>query len=216
MRGRGRRWNTPLVLADTASTTDAGRGREAVASGGGTAEGAAERRRAEFEELVLPHLDAMYRVAVRLGGRERAEDAVQEAVLRAWRYYATFQQGAEVRPWLFAILRNVVYERGRRQRRRLKTSSLDAYGADNVVAPARLPLDERIRDEAILAALERLPQDYRAVVVLALIEDLKYREIAEVLGIPIGTVMSRLHRGRKLLRYFLGQYAAEAGVSQAG
>ncbi|RME76182.1 MAG: sigma-70 family RNA polymerase sigma factor [Planctomycetota bacterium] len=172
---------------------------------------AGERRRERFERLVMPEAPLMYRVAARLAGRERADDVVQETVLRAWRYFDTFEQGRRIRPWLMTILRNVVYEAGRRASRRIAASSLDAVGADRVVGDAAPPR-ERLTDEEVLAALDALPEEFRSVVVLVLVEGFKYREAAEALGIPIGTVMSRLHRGRKLLRYHLGEYARREGL----
>jgi RNA polymerase sigma-70 factor (ECF subfamily) len=178
----------------------------------GTAD-AADPLRARFEALVLPEVPAMYRVAARLAGRDKAEDAVQEAVLRAWRYFDTFQEGRRARPWLMTILRNVVYEHGRRSKRRLKTSSLDVYGADNVVGAGGGAPREHLTDEEILAALDQLPEEYRAVVVLTCVEGFKYREVADALDIPIGTVMSRLHRGRRLLRFHLGDYARREGLA---
>ncbi len=170
------------------------------------------QRRERFDRLVLPEIAVMYRVAVRLCGRERAEDAVQEAMLRAWRYFDTFETGRRVRPWLMTILRNVIYEDGRRSKRRLKTASLDAFGADNVVAAGGGPIREHLSDEEVLRALDELPQRYREVVVLTLVEGFKYREVAEALDIPVGTVMSRLHRGRNLLRFRLGEYAQREGM----
>lgn len=170
-------------------------------------------RRERFVALAAPHLDALYRTALHMTGRaERAEDAVQEMFLRAWRYFDTFDPSRDFKVWLFAILRNVIFEAARKRKRELASASLDEIGPDNVAAgggeaepAARLVAGE------ILEAIGKLSEEYRMVVLMAVVEELKYREIAEALDIPIGTVMSRLYRGRQLLRYHLRAYTGGSG-----
>lgn len=169
-------------------------------------------RRARFLELVMPHLDALFRTAFYMTRRrELAEDSVQEAFLRAWRSFHTLDEGRSVRVWLLAILRNVIFDAARKRKREPGGPSFDEVGPETVPAPGLAP-DERLADKDILAAMDGLPEDLRAVVLLAIVEDMKYREIADALDIPIGTVMSRLHRGRQLLRWKLRGYV-EGGSS---
>ncbi len=172
-----------------------------------------EARRDRFVRLALPHLDALFRTALYMtGDRDRAEEAVQETYLRAWRYFDSFGEGRDARVWLFAILRNAIYESARRRRRELQAASLDEIGAD-AAAPAsgasgRAP-EARLFSREILAEIEKLPEEYRLVVLMAVVEEMKYREIADALDIPIGTVMSRLYRGRRLLQMRLRAYVEQ-------
>lgn len=163
-----------------------------------------------FEELALPHLDAAYNLARWLTRNDQdAHDVVQEAYLRAFRFFSGFH-GDNARSWLLAIVRNTCYT-WLQQNRGLRVNTsldelLDSGEADAVLAavepsengPEKLMLREE--DMAMLnQALERLPEEFREVLVLKELEDLSYREIAVITGIPLGTVMSRLARARKLL-----------------
>ncbi|HUO81068.1 MAG TPA: sigma-70 family RNA polymerase sigma factor [Steroidobacteraceae bacterium] len=175
-----------------------------------------DRRRFEAEALV--HLDAAYNLARwLLRAPAEADDAVQEAMLRAFRGYDG-RRGAEVRPWLLAIVRNCCYDAaGRRAREAGRRAPGDpALVAGNLAAPeADEPLAAALRAEAAGAldqALAALAPDFREVLVLREIEDLSYREIAEVIGAPVGTVMSRLARARAALR----AVAAGAGGQDDG
>jgi len=171
-------------------------------------------RRARFESLTSPHIEALYRTALRMTGRQdRAEDVVQDTYLRAWKYFGTFEQGRDPKVWLFAILRNAVFEASRLRKRQLGSASLDEIGADRVESASESPL-EKLTDQDVLAAIDRLPEEFRMVVLLAVVEEMKYREIAEALAIPIGTVMSRLFRGRKLLRHHLRSYLEGKGRAE--
>jgi RNA polymerase sigma-70 factor (ECF subfamily) len=168
-------------------------------------------RRERFTRMTTPHVDALYRTALHMSGRpERAEDAVQETYLRAWRYLDTFDETRNPRVWLFAILRNVIFEAARRRRREPVAASLDEVGPENVAGGRPGPAD-RLADAEIVEAIQKLPEEFRMVVLLAVVEEMKYREIAEALDIPIGTVMSRLYRGRQLLRYHLRAYTEDGG-----
>ena len=169
----------------------------------------------EFEKIALPHLNELYRTAARLlGDGTKAEDVVQETYLQAWKSFARFAPGTNCRAWLFKILVNTIhhYRRGWFNLRRVKESEeiLEHMPASASAVP------ERIAQEEILRALGRLPEDYRATVLLADVEEFSYKEIAALLDVPIGTVMSRLCRGRRLLREQLSELARSYGIGGAG
>ncbi|WP_423196252.1 MULTISPECIES: RNA polymerase sigma factor [unclassified Cupriavidus] len=164
---------------------------------------ASERRR--FDALVLPHLDAAYNLARWLcGGTTDADDVVQEAFLRAYRLFASFR-GEQPRPWLLAIVRNAWFTLYR-QRRSAAETAYDDDVPDTTLpewhGTLASPEQALLREDDIRlvhAALERLPVVFREVIVLRELEDLHYRDIAAIAGIPVGTVMSRLARGRRML-----------------
>ncbi|HEX6309352.1 MAG TPA: sigma-70 family RNA polymerase sigma factor [Longimicrobiales bacterium] len=180
--------------------------------------------KAGFAEEALPWLDAVYRFALRLtaGNRSEADDVVQDTFLRAYRHWSTFQRGTSARAWLFTIARNVFLRMRERQSRTPETlaSELDRdvsdFAGDDVLSdvsrsdPERRFFDSFI-DRDVINAVERLPPDYREVVVLSDIEGLNYAEIAAVIGVPLGTVKSRLYRGRRLLQRALYDYAIQMG-----
>ncbi|HET7037804.1 MAG TPA: sigma-70 family RNA polymerase sigma factor [Thermomicrobiaceae bacterium] len=169
--------------------------------------------RAELEAEALAQIDALYRTAIRLTRNPAdAEDLVQETYLRAVRGLDRFQPGTNLRAWLFKILTNAFINEYRRRSRQPKSTSLDdteeyyvyAHLIDSGIQPSsRRPEDEvlaSITDESVVRALEALPAEFRQVVLLADVEGFAYREIAEIMDIPIGTVMSRLHRARRRLQ----------------
>jgi len=179
---------------------------------------AAEARdRVRFEEEALAFADQVYRVARRMvSSREEAEDLVQETYGRAFRSWQSYTPGTNLRAWLLRILTNLNLDRGRRIQRRPVETSLDEgdyYLADKLADAAgedTLESDqvvERLSQDSIVNALASVPHDFRDVVVLVDIGEFSYADAAQILDIPIGTVMSRLHRGRKLLRQTLGQEA---------
>jgi RNA polymerase sigma-70 factor (ECF subfamily) len=158
-----------------------------------------------FRTLALPYLDDVYTLArYLLGNAADAEDAAQEAFLRAFRYFDTFH-GEDVKPWLFAILRNVC-----RSVRRPSPESLHAIDDEQIAEAAPLWANEQDNPEAealrrhdaktVREMLAALPETFREVIVLRELNDLSYREIADITGVPVGTVMSRLARGRAMLR----------------
>jgi RNA polymerase sigma-70 factor (ECF subfamily) len=164
-----------------------------------------------FERIVLPHLDDAYTLARYLMRDEHdAQDVVQDAVLRALRYFDGYREG-DARAWLLAIVRNCCLTWQRRHRGDTKVLSLDA-GSIPLADPRET--DERAiqrSERAVLArALDALPDEFREVIVLREIQELSYKEISDVVGVPIGTVMSRLARGRKRLASSLGLDAKEA------
>ena len=164
-------------------------------------------RLAEFEQTALSYADQLFRVALRLTRvHAQAEDLVQEAYLQAWRSFDRFTPGTNLRAWLYKIMFNTYYSQ---QRRKLELVSTEDAPLDTLVFEP--PTPQHLTDEDVLAALEELPQHYQAPIVLADIEELSYQEISHILALPMGTVMSRLHRGRKLLRGSLAVYARQTG-----
>ena len=180
--------------------------------------------RTGFEEEALPHLDAVYRFALRLSGApDQAEDLVQETFLRAYRSWDQYTRGTAAKSWLFTICRNVFLRRLERSRRHdeIVQESVDRSGpGHDPVNPVWVSVDEvdpegaffaAIVDDRIVAAIEALPEEYRTAVVLSDVEGLSYAEIAELMNVPVGTVKSRLFRGRRQLQNELYEYAVEMG-----
>jgi RNA polymerase sigma-70 factor (ECF subfamily) len=168
-------------------------------------------RMAEFQAQALPHLNDLYRTAQRMtGDPARAEDAAQETYLQAWKSFDRFEPGTNCRAWLFRILFHCVHHQRRKLFRFPLVKETEEFLEANLPAPE--PVAEHLRDEQILAALDRIPRDYRAVVLLVDVEEFAYKDAAEILGVPIGTIMSRLSRGRKLLRGELAQVARSYGI----
>ena len=143
--------------------------------------------------------------------REQAEDLIQETYLQAWRSFHRFEIGTNMRAWLYKILFNVHYSEVRRVKPEL--TPIEETIAETIAYDP--PTPQHLTEEEVLAALERIPRDFQVPVVLADVEELSYREIADALQIPLGTVMSRLSRGRKLLRMELANYARGAGFQVA-
>jgi RNA polymerase sigma-70 factor (ECF subfamily) len=167
-----------------------------------------------FEDAVLPHLDAAFNYARWLTRDEAdAEDVVQDACLRAVRYLHTLRDG-DARGWLFAIVRNAWYGRLSRRSRTAERAQYDSQRdeqPDDALDPEE-QLVQRYTVTAVRLALERLPVDFREVIVLRELEGLSYKDIATVLGVPIGTVMSRLSRGRERLAETLTRPASMEAV----
>jgi RNA polymerase sigma-70 factor (ECF subfamily) len=169
----------------------------------------------EFESAAIPHLNDLYRTAARMtGNRSEAEDLVQETYLQAWKSFHRFESGTNCRAWLFKILFHVV-QHHRRKLYNAKTAVDGDDSLENTVA-YQPPVSQQLSDEDVLAAFERMPLHYRDVVLLADVEDFAYKEIANTLSIPIGTVMSRLSRGRELLRRELAGFAAAYAIKENG
>jgi len=174
-----------------------------------------EKRRQEdwasFESEALPfHVD-LYRLARwLLRNQAEAEDLVQETFVQALRSFHRFEKGTNCRAWLIKIMYHLLSKRRRESTRLRVVGDVDEQTLDSVaVAPV---VSREFAGEEVLNALKRLPQHYQEVVILSDVEDLSYKEIAEALLIPTGTVMSRLHRGRSLLRAELGDYARDLGI----
>ena len=167
----------------------------------------------EFEAVAVPHLNDLYRTAVRLvRDPTEAQDLVQQVYLQAWKAFHRFEPGTNCRAWLFKILINEV----RHYRRRWfnsKTVSEGEQSLDETLA-FEPSVPEILQDEDVLAALDEVPREFREVILLADVQEFSYKEIAEMLGVPAGTVMSRLSRGRKQLRVKLAEYASANGVGR--
>lgn len=166
----------------------------------------------EFEAAALPHLAELYRTARFLApDSSEGEDLVQEVYLEAWKSFHRFEAGTNCRAWLFKILFHRLHHF---RRRFLKAVKVEPFAtpadADNVMAEP--PVPQEIKDGDILRGLAAVPLDFRGVVLMADVEEFSYKEVAETLRIPLGTVMSRLSRGRKLLRMELAQVAGEYGI----
>jgi RNA polymerase sigma-70 factor (ECF subfamily) len=160
----------------------------------------------DFEQLAMPLFDSLYNFARWLAGDvSEAEDLVQETFAKALRGFSSFAPGTDFRAWIFRILRNTFLTSRTGLRAKL-TESLETEEGETVAVtwetPESLALASATRD-SLEAALERLPVEYREVILLCDVEEMKYKDIADVLSIPIGTVMSRIARGRKLLRQLL-------------
>lgn len=157
-----------------------------------------KRQAKRFENEALPHVPALARMAKQLVGAGAADDLVQETFLRAWKYFDTFDEATNCRAWLFRILRNVWITRWRKTR--LEIPLTETHEA--LIEPYYDWEDDFLRGELSLElrqALSELPEEYRMVVLLADIEEFSYKEIAQIMECPIGTVMSRLNRGRRML-----------------
>lgn len=183
---------------------------------------AATDRRQEFEDIVLVHLDSLYNGALRMSrNREDAEDLVQDTVLKAFRFFDKFERGTNIRAWLFTILTNTYINRYRKKTRqpvmvefqeeRTKIKNHPSRDPIEIAASGHVEAMLELVDDDVKAALDSLPDDFRLVVLLADLEDFSYKEIAEIVGCPLGTVMSRLYRGRRMLRKKLHQYAIDRG-----
>jgi RNA polymerase sigma-70 factor (ECF subfamily) len=159
----------------------------------------------------MPYLNELFRTALRvIGDRSDAEDLVQEAYLQAWKSFHRFEPGTNCRAWLFKILFHVILHH-----RRKRSNARWAKESDELLTETLAwepPVPEHLSDEDVLAAFDRIPQQYREVVVLADVQEFSYKEVARTLGVPVGTVMSRLSRGRALLRKELAGLAQQYGI----
>src|ERR671932_253163 len=180
------------------------------------------RDRVRFEEDALALSDQVYRVARHLAGsREEAEDLMQETYARAFRSWRSFTPGTNLRAWLLRILTNINIDRGRRQQRSPDMQPLeegDYFLYNRLEETSDGPTDEervveRLSQDDVVAALSAVPHDFRDVVVLVDIGDFTYADAAQILDIPLGTVMSRLHRGRRILKQAMAESAVQEGAS---
>lgn len=180
---------------------------------------------ARLEQEALEHIDALYRTALRMTRNAAdAEDLVQEVYLRAFRSLHQFTEGTNLRAWLFRILTNTYINDYRRRQRRPTSASLDDieefYLYDHLIDSGVQPSVERPEDivlsklsvDSVIGAIEELPEEFRQVVLLADVEGFSYRDIASIVDIPIGTVMSRLYRARRRLQRQLYDAAVESGI----
>ena len=168
-----------------------------------------DRLRAAFEAEAMPHVDRLFRLA-RWFERDRrdAEDLVQDTMIQALTSFHRFSQGTNCRAWLVAILHHVRHNRRRAAMRLPLEPGTDDWIADTVAFVPAIP--QQLTDDDLLSALRRIPEHHQEVILLCDVEEMSYREIAETLSVPIGTVKSRLHRGRALLRQQLGPRLASS------
>ncbi|MBI2471352.1 MAG: sigma-70 family RNA polymerase sigma factor [Planctomycetes bacterium] len=190
------------------------------------------KRRKEFEDIAMEHLDSLYNMAIRLVfNKEAAEDLVQETYLKAYRFFDTFQKGTNIKAWLFKILRNTFINKYR------KTVNLPSeifyedvesvnsnlsYKQESDSAELTDTLESKYNDlgnlmeDDVKHAIDSLPIEYKEAILLSDVEELSYNDIAEITNVPIGTVKSRLNRGRKLLQKSLWEYAKDRGFIKRG
>jgi len=184
---------------------------------------ALREKRAEFERQAMVHTDALFGAAYRLTRNARdAEDLVQDSLLRAYRFWDSFEQDSNCKAWLLRIVTNTFineYQRRKRSREVLDAATAEQDTTDGVLihadandrqTPERALLDRSVSDD-VQRALDALPEDFRTAVVLCDVQGLSYKEIAEIMQTPVGTVMSRLFRGRKLLAASLREFATSEG-----
>jgi RNA polymerase sigma-70 factor (ECF subfamily) len=185
--------------------------------------------RARFADEAMEHMGSLYAAALRMTRNPAdAEDLVQETYLKAYRAFDSFEDGTNLKAWLYRILTNTFINGYRARRRRPEESDIedveDLYlyrrlggleGA-TVGRSAEEEVLDRFTDEEVKAALESLPESFRMAVILADVEGFSYKEIAEIMGVPIGTVMSRLHRGRRALQKALAEYGLARGLVGTG
>jgi RNA polymerase sigma-70 factor, ECF subfamily len=179
------------------------------------------KRQIEFEKEAIPHKDILYNFALRTtGDRDDAYDLLQETFMKAFRFWDKFEKGTNMRAWLFRIMKNSYINRYRKETR--EPGMVDYDDVENFYDSIRddstdsndlqKTMFKNMLSDEVVNALQSLPGDFRTVVILCDIEQLTYEEIAEFLNCPIGTVRSRLHRGRKILEEKLRDYAVERGL----
>jgi RNA polymerase sigma-70 factor (ECF subfamily) len=198
---------------DNAASGAAGSPTAAAAVVGGAASEVAERRQ-RFEREAMAHLDALYAFALKLSkSRDDAEDLVGDTMLRAFDRWDQYNLGTNIRAWLFTILYHVFVSRKRRIDAREVHAPDDSEGWSAFEAVGEIDPEGRFYDsfldDEVTRAIDSLPEEYRSAVVLSDLHDLRYAEIAEILGVPEGTVKSRLFRGRRLLQKKLVDYAVD-------
>jgi RNA polymerase sigma-70 factor, ECF subfamily len=187
---------------------------------GATGDEPSHQRGWDFEAAAMPFVDALYNTAYRMTrNAEDAEDLVQETYFKAYRYYDKFEEGTNFKAWLFKIMKNTFINNYRKRQLAPAFSdfsdieeSFESQVSEDVSRQTKNPeetLLENVLDEDVQEALDRLPPDYRMVVLLADLEGFSYKEIAEILEVPVGTVMSRLYRGRRLLEKVMLEFARD-------
>lgn len=178
------------------------------------------KKQEDFKAEMLPHLDALYNFALRLTTDPiDAEDLVQETIVKAFRFFNSYEKGTNAKAWLFRILKNSyinIYRKKSKQPHQVDYDEVSTYyetvrSEQSDTTDMEDIMYRDMLDDQITGALQRLPEDFRMVVLLCDVEGFTYEEIANMLDVPIGTIRSRLHRGRNLLRVELQEYADKKG-----
>ena len=191
-----------------------------------------DNRRKEFEDIAMEHIDSLYSMAIRLVfNKEEAEDLVQETYLKAYRFFNTFQKGTNIKAWLFKILRNtfinkyrkavnlpgeVFYEDVESVNSNLSYKQESDSGELTDTLESKYNELGNLMEDDVKRAIDSLPIEYKEAILLSDVEELSYSDIAEITNVPIGTVKSRLNRGRKLLQKSLWEYAKDRGFIKRG
>jgi len=181
-----------------------------------------QQRGWNFEAAAMPYVDSLYNTAYRMArNAEDAEDLVQETYLKAYKYYDKFEEGTNFKAWLFKILKNTFINSYRRRQQVPPQSAFadieDSFESridDQIQPPSPSPEEEalaEVLDEDVQSALDELAPDYRMALILSDLEEFSYKEVADILEVPVGTVMSRLYRARKALEAAMLRYAREHG-----
>jgi RNA polymerase sigma-70 factor (ECF subfamily) len=189
-------------------------------------------RRKEFEDIAMEHIDSLYSMAIRLVfNKEEAEDLVQETYLKAYRFFDTFQKGTNIKAWLFKILRNtfinkyrkavnlpseIFYEDVESVNSNLSYKQESDSGELTDTLESKYNELGNLMEDDVKHAIDSLPIEYKEAILLSDVEELSYNDIAEITNVPIGTVKSRLNRGRKLLQKSLWEYAKDRGFIKRG
>lgn len=178
------------------------------------------RKQEDFNKEIIPHLDALYNFALRLTTDPNdAEDLVQDTIVKAYRFFSSYEKGTNAKAWLFRILKNSYINNYRKKSKKPQEVDYDEvstfYETVRAERTDTSDLEDKmyreLMDDDITNALEELPEDFRTVVLLCDVEGFTYEEIANMLDVPIGTIRSRLHRGRNLLKVQLMEYAQNRG-----
>jgi RNA polymerase sigma-70 factor (ECF subfamily) len=181
------------------------------------------KKQVDFEREMLPHLDALYNFAIRLTTDPiDAEDLVQDTIVKAFRFFSSYEKGTNAKAWLFRILKNSYinnYRKKSKQPQQVDYDEVSTYyetvrSEQSDTTDMEDIMYRDMLDDQITKALQRLPEDFRTVVLLCDVEGFTYEEIANMLDVPIGTIRSRLHRGRNLLRVELEEYADKRGYGK--
>ena len=191
-----------------------------------------DNRRKEFEDIAMEHIDSLYSMAIRLVfNKEEAEDLVQETYLKAYRFFDTFQKGTNIKAWLFKILRNtfinkyrkavnlpseIFYEDVESVNSNLSYKQESDSGELTDTLESKYNELGNLMEDDVKRAIDSLPIEYKEAILLSDVEELSYSDIAEITNVPIGTVKSRLNRGRKLLQKSLWEYAKDRGFIKRG
>jgi RNA polymerase sigma-70 factor (ECF subfamily) len=181
-----------------------------------------QKKQKDFDEEIIPHMDALYNFALRLTTDPNdAEDLVQDTIVKAYRFFSSYEKGTNAKAWMFRILKNSFINNYRKTSK--KPSQVDYDEVSSYYESIRAERTEtsdlenlmfrEMMDDDLSMALKRLPEDFRTVVLLCDVDGYTYEEIANMLDVPIGTIRSRLHRGRNLLKTELLEYAKKRGYT---